>query len=42
MRRTVAVQRDRERLPADRVREPKREPLQLAPDRKRNGPEIGR
>lgn len=42
MRRTIAVQRDRERLPVERVREPVRERVQPAPERTRDGPEIGR
>lgn len=42
MTRTAAVQRDRERLPMERVREPVRERVQPAPERTRDGPEIGR
>ena len=42
MTRTVAIQRDRERLPVERVHEPVRGRVQPAPERTRDGPEIGR
>jgi len=42
MRRTVAVQRGRERVPVERMRAPVRERIQPAPERARSGPEIGR
>jgi hypothetical protein len=44
MKRTIAVERDRERVPLDRGREPmrERERVQLVPDRTRDGPEMER
>jgi hypothetical protein len=42
MARTVEVQRDRQRVPLERGREPARERVQTAPDRTRNGPEMER
>jgi len=42
MRRTVAVERNRERVPVERMRVPVRERVQPAPERARSGPEIGR
>jgi len=42
MSKTVEVQRDRQRVPLERGREPAQERVRLAPDRTRNGPELQR
>jgi hypothetical protein len=42
MTRTIEAQRDRQRVPLERVREPTRERIQLASNRTRNGPEMER
>ena len=42
MTRTTVVQRDRERMPLERVREPLRERARLTIDRTRDGPEMER
>jgi hypothetical protein len=42
MKRTRAIQPDRQRVPLDRGREPARERVQLTTDRARNGPEMER
>jgi len=42
MTRTTVVQRDRERMPLEQVREPTRDRARLSIDRTRDGPEMGR